>query len=493
MKKIKLFICLGILILSGFTTVASSIGKIDSNLKNTSIVDDFDPLVDISITVDILAIRALEDIDARSEADFFLILKINDEEFVSPVWNNTNYLYNCWTVTKNVPDEIDIVNITFELWDWNSDKNKICDISKENNKDSTGFDINVKYDLKTGRWYGDDYAIGDSSGYGRVCGTGDGSIYKNEADCEIWFNINQNDFDNDSIPYWVETYVYGTDPMVNNSGEDDDSDNIPIEWEHRWGFNPNIWDDHENFDPDGDSITNYEEFLTSDFNSDPFRKDVFLELDFMADSPNGKSSIVPMSSVEMLKNPFHRRNIVFHVDCGVVNGGEIFPFDDNIKIDEVLEIYHNFFLHNDENNWRRGVFHYGVFVYSCRPAGYGFSGDTAPYWGYIPGTNCFVVSSRVMKRVSIFAFKPLEYVYASVIVHEMGHNFGIRWGEPFGCDNQFGKYPWQIGYWLFRNYKSIMNYRYTYKILDYSDGSHGHRDYDDWANIDLTYFEKPLI
>jgi len=36
-----------------------------------------------------------------------------------------------------------------------------------------------------------------------------------------------------------------------------------------------------------------------------------------------------------------------------------------------------------------------------------------------------------------------------------------------------------------------MNYRYTYSILDYSDGSHGKIDYDDWENIDLTYFEKP--
>jgi hypothetical protein len=34
-----------------------------------------------------------------------------------------------------------------------------------------------------------------------------------------------------------------------------------------------------------------------------------------------------------------------------------------------------------------------------------------------------------------------------------------------------------------------MNYRYTIHILDYSDGSHGKRDYDDWGNIDLTWFE----
>jgi hypothetical protein len=74
-------------------------------------------------------------------------------------------------------------------------------------------------------------------------------------------------------------------------------------------------------------------------------------------------------------------------------------------------------------------------------------------------------------------------------MHETGHNFGIRFGEPFGCDCWIGKYPWQICFWFIRNYKSIMNYQYTYNIFDYSDGSHGRGDYDDWANIDLTYFE----
>jgi hypothetical protein len=34
-----------------------------------------------------------------------------------------------------------------------------------------------------------------------------------------------------------------------------------------------------------------------------------------------------------------------------------------------------------------------------------------------------------------------------------------------------------------------MNYHYTYKILDYSDGSNGGRDFDDWSNLDFNYFE----
>jgi hypothetical protein len=47
------------------------------------------------------------------------------------------------------------------------------------------------------------------------------------------------------------------------------------------------------------------------------------------------------------------------------------------------------------------------------------------------------------------------------------------------------------GYWIYENYKSVMNYRYVHKLLDYSDGTNGFNDYDDWGNLDLTWFELP--
>lgn len=33
-----------------------------------------------------------------------------------------------------------------------------------------------------------------------------------------------------------------------------------------------------------------------------------------------------------------------------------------------------------------------------------------------------------------------------------------------------------------------MNYRYVFKLVDYSDGSHGENDFDDWGHLDLTQF-----
>ena len=206
----------------------------------------------------------------------------------------------------------------------------------------------------------------------------------------------------------------------------------------------------------------------------------------METGPNEKENTVPLEADDLLKNPFHRRNIVFHIERD-----DIIPYKETFESEDVYNTYDANFLDNDSNNWRRSVFHYGLFVNECSPRGYGFSGDVEQRFWYDPGTNSFVISCRLMEESSIRDRNTLAYTYGSAIMHELGHHFSIRFGNPLGCDNRGCVYPWRLGFWLFWNYKSCMNYRYTYKIFDYSDGSHGVRDYDDWGAIDLTYFEIP--
>ena len=170
----------------------------------------------------------------------------------------------------DVPDNIQNVDIRIQLWDWNYDEDILCDISPFDNELPDTYEVNLIYNIKTGNWYGDDYCyydptFRDLSGYGRLNGCDDGSIYQFDHDCEILFDIYQNDFDDDGLPYWSEFKYYGTDPLIGNFG-DPDSDGIPIYWEHKWGhffgghssdywiYNPFIWDDHENLDPDNDGI-----------------------------------------------------------------------------------------------------------------------------------------------------------------------------------------------------------------------------------------------
>ena len=479
MKKILTLLCLVTLLFSSFSVFGIPIKKVSTTAD------------DIEIIVDILAIRALDKIDRLSDPDFFVKIIFDDEEYVSDTWKDAPSLYDCCSFTKNISEDVEKMNVTFQLWDKNLITKRLCDISGDRNQDNIGFDTTVVYDIKTGRWSGDDY-IGDPSGYGRLNGCDDGSIYENELDCELWFDIKQEDSDGDGIPYWIETNVYGTDPLVDDTGSDIDEDGIPIEWEHRFGFNPLIWDDHEKYDPDQDSLNNLEEYLTWSWDSDPYRRDVFLEMDHMEPGPEDKQNDVPVESYELLKNPFHRRNIVFHVDYEVY-GGDLIPFDNDTKHEEAIDIYETYFIKNESENWRRSVFHYAVWVYYCKPMGYAFRGDMTPSMGYLRGTNSFIVCTALIDKIddSIFIKTSRPSIYASDIMHEMGHNFGLRWGNPFGVDCQFGKNPWQPNFWIFGRYKSIMNYRYTYSILDYSDGSNGFFDHDDWETIELSYFEKP--
>lgn len=489
MKKIvHLIICSTLVyILTVVPTKASDQFINDDLIQNT--VVDYDPLVDINVTVDIIAIRALDKLDILSNPDFFVKLSINDVEYISPIWENTSSVYNGFSITTDVPDDIRTVDVEIQLWENDGTENEHCDISKDLNINGSGLDVQVTYDISVGRWSGDN-SNADITGYGRVSGCADGSLNKDENDCELWFSISQNDFDNDTLPYWVETNIYGTDPTVDDTGSDVDADEIPIEWEHRYGFNPLVWDDHRNIDPDRDSINNVEEYLTYSLGSDPFRKDVFLEIDYMQDSYYDVRNAL-QETIELTQTPFHRRNIVFHFDTGQFGGGEIIPYDDDSSFEEIQKIWNDYFLHNDSNNWRRGVFHYAIFTHDQTPKGYGFSGDVSPYWGYIPGTDSFSIANALVEKKAKLPFKSPAYITASLIIHEMGHNFGIRFGEPFGCDNRLTGSPFKLGWYIWGNYKSIMNYRYTYSILDYSDGSHGKIDYDDWDNIDLTYFEKP--
>ena len=488
--KLTILLIIFIVILNSISSVSISIIPQKDNFNNDKILLDLDPQVDINITVKIDSIRSLKIIDDYSNMHFFVKIYINNLEFISPIFNSSKYLDNLnFSVTTDVPDDVEIVEIKIQLFNKYEELVKLCDISGDIINSNNIYDAEIFYNIKTGHWNGSDY-INDPSGYGRLNGCDDGSIYNQENDCELWFNIYQNDFDGDKIPYWTEVYKYGTDPNFDNQGQDYNGDGIPIEWDWKWGFNPFLNDNNSNQDYDNDSISNYEEYLTQDFKSDPFRKDIFLEIDYMQEE-NGDIPRINKSAFEILKQPFHKRNFLFHFDYGEKEGGKVIPYDEKSDFKEVLDIWKNYFLNNDSQNWKRGVFHYGVFVHDQFPKGFGFSGDISPYLGYLPGTNSFVIANVLIEKKTRTLSTINDTIYASAIMHEMGHNFGIRGGYPAGCDNQFTKSPLLPGWYIWRNYKSIMNYRYTYSILDYSDGSHGKRDFNDWDAINLSYFEIP--
>jgi hypothetical protein len=489
----------------------------DFQLKNRNLMqlsnnnEDIDPLIDLDLTVTIKEIRAFDNFDKRTDPDFYVKVYINDEVFKSPIWRNQKYLYDLdWSCTADVPDEEEFVNVTIELWEWNLGFDTLCDIAPNDNWNPDRNKLELFYNLKSGHWMGDDFVYiphswsMDLSGYGRGNGCDDNTIYIHDNDCEIWFDITQNDYDDDGIPYWTETEIFNTDPTIDDSGRDDDGDGIPIFWEYKWGhsldwyydeetdqwqqthiwfYDPFIWDDHENIDPDNDGLNNYQEYLTSQWGSDPFCDDLFVELDQMEEGPNReRASILPEGSKNLIRDAFGRQNVRFFLDDGKWEntGSEIIPFDELSSYNDLHNLYNRYFLHYDNDNWRKGVFHYGLVVYEAEGAG-----------GYVFRGDSYQISTTRMEKSVI---NPLcgnrDVVYASAYMHELGHTLGLVY---LGGHSTDAYYPWQPLWWKFRPYKSVMNYGYMYgfihNLVDYSDGTRGKNDYDDWSNLDLYYFK----
>ena len=195
----------------------------------------------------------------------------------------------------------------------------------------------------------------------------------------------------------------------------------------------------------------------------------------MEESPTGEESLLPNGAKELLNTAFNRYNKVLHLDDGNMGGGEMIPFDEETSWDELDNLYNTYFLHGDENNWRRGVFRYGLIVYDPGRAGFNF------------GRGRFVVSSmHTETKPKPYTERTRDIAYASVYMHETGHTLRIF---NFGVDNRRTFYPWQIQFWVWGRYRSCMNYCYTYRLVDYSDGSRGILDSNDWGDMSLTSFQ----
>ena len=88
-------------------------------------------------------------------------------------------------------------------------------------------------------------------------------------------------YDQDGIPYWAEVNVIKTDPRIDDSKLDPDGDGIPTSWEWKWNYDPKIWDDHVNLDPDIDGLENIEEYQMHKWFANPFSQDIYVEVDGM--------------------------------------------------------------------------------------------------------------------------------------------------------------------------------------------------------------------
>ncbi|MBC7129471.1 MAG: hypothetical protein H5T45_07090 [Thermoplasmatales archaeon] len=390
--------------------------------------DDFDPLVDINVGVKIERIRF------PKKEKFEILIDGNRNSSIFYGDENPEVIF--W---QNVDDKKQFVEISF-----------ISDFKR----------FNIFYDLATGSWFGDDF-IGDGDGYGHI----------RFSNYEIWFDVTYNDYDNDRLTYWEEINIYHTNPYESDYGIDYDNDGVSIEWEDKYGYSPFSAENHSLLDPDNDGLSNLEEYYMRYNLSNPFAKDIFIEIDYM---PQYR---IYNESIQMLYDAFSKHNIALHIEVD-----DELPYFERIYYKEARDFYWNYFLNYDVNNPKHGIYHYIILV----AYGPGARGGNA----FVGFDNCdsILLACRYINDWRVGEKRKIAY--ASLLMHELGHNLGLFEDDFGGIDNESCNAPWLAGYWKYANYKSCLNYRYSFELIDYSDGGNGINDFNDWDKIDLSFFKN---
>jgi hypothetical protein len=399
----------------------------------------------------------------------------NDDPFQT--WDTGFINYK---LSKDIKENQTTCQIFFQMWE-EEKTGLLGQRTKQTPLDS----FSVEYDFKTGRWDSKDDSLYDNDGLGHILGD----------QFEIWFTIYQTDYDHDYIPYWTEVNILHTDPCESDLYNDPDNDGIPTWWEWKYGYDPFVWDDHAHLDVDIDGIENIEEYQMHDRLSNPFRQDIYIEVDGMEqgglfDPPH----ILWDETAQIVIERFADHGINVYFDNGWPNnpsngGGELLPHHRTISSE--LGTITQFYKHHFPDE-RKGIFRYCIIAHSS-----GFA--TAPEFNHIDFFS-IDTSKEIMWKMTRRAYteRRERVIAASALMHELGHTLGILPWTFEGCDN-FSFTPFLTNYKSYEDtwgqYESVMNYFhiYNYDLVDYSDGSNGPPyDQNDWLELYLPTFQKEL-
>lgn len=263
---------------------------------------------------------------------------------------------------------------------------------------------------------------------------------------------------------------------------DTDGDGVPDWWENQYGYDPIIQENHDLLDPDMDGLNNIEECYTASYGSNPFHRDIFLEIDWMECRTRPNETNKPSDEyIKKAVDIFAVHNISIHIDVGNLDGGEEIPYEKNFSFADLKDFYWDYFLHQDITNPRKGIFHYGL-ICDYGPA----SGFAVIGWDNL---DSFCICAQTLQDNHEIPYPRQRFIIGSSI-HELGHNLGLTVDDHGGNDNKISTLPGTIQWLKYLTYPSCMNYFFTYFILGFSDGSHGLGDFDDWGQMDLSFFKN---
>ena len=255
------------------------------------------------------------------------------------------------------------------------------------------------------------------------------------------------DTDGDGLDDGAEVREYGTDPTT----ADIDADSLADGREVSLGTDPTS----EDTDGDGfnDGVEVHDESMLA--GSDPTRKDVFLEIDYMA------GTSVPEQELEAVKrafenapveNPDGTHGINLHVRTG----------DAPVESDPATSLVDYVSSYYESARDGSGYGYYHALVVREVPDSGG---------GNRVGLTSTGIDGMLVEH------RPDRVRVAKTLMHELGHNLGLHPSTHRGVDS-YDVPP--------KRYPSVMNYHRLGSCdchYDYSDGTHGPGDFDDWSRI----------
>jgi len=291
---------------------------------------------------------------------------------------------------------------------------------------------------------------------GHSSGEEDGSTGTDEDDCEIWFDIRQNDYDGDGLTWWEEVNVYGMDPTVNNSGDDLDGDGMSIEWEDRYGLNDLDPGDALE-DLDGDGLLNLWEFEMGKRNpANPrnvfkIRLTVSLEWDASEDY------------IEKLRDGFRGASLYMMT----VTDGYAYISD--------VTIY------NNKQNWDNVNIRIGnQNADSSGDAYWPHTGGVNGYWdGADAWSNTIGPKEEMCLPKKLEGYDPDTGYYSVAIVHELGHYVFGFYDEY--ADNGYDSLGSDVTALMLNSY-FFLSYRGLYE-------QQGYPNTEQWANRGMSCWE----
>jgi hypothetical protein len=218
----------------------------------------------------------------------------------------------------------------------------------------------------------------------------------------------------------------------------------------------------------------------SQYNASPFHRDVFLEFDWTEALEPNVTNEPPVAWITQMSDAFAAHNITLHVDTGSLGGGEEIPAHPYVTYADLVDLYWKYFLHGDLNNPRQRIFHYGLLCDYSEGPGFVFIG-----WNNL---NAFVIGEQFLAEN--FPHFSRERLAMTSAMHELGHTFNLIATIFPGIDNALTQKPQYREFWKYLPYTSTLNYLYSASILNYSDGSHGRGDFNDWGNIEFSFFKN---